>query len=137
MWELQFTVTRKAWMNDPRIRWNAGLERAGINFRQGLQRSHYPPIDVSGSVYNSVAGMFGGDAGALSGGPRYVRTYQTADRAGARIVSFGEIMEFGSTWYLNFILSGTVKWEGWPGKADELAELMRRGFASGIRDYSE
>lgn len=113
MWEVNIQVTKKAWMDHPEDRWNAGLERAGMNFRTGLSRSHYPPVAAGG----------------------YTRTYQTADQANFNITEPGRVMEFGSTFYLPFILYGTRKWEGWPGKMDELTDLMQRGFASGVKEF--
>jgi len=114
-WSLSVQVKRKKWMKNPSLRWNAGLIEAGLNFRTGLSRGHYPPVPPSGNV----------------------RTYQTADKAGARIVETGRVMEFGATFYLPFILYGTRKWEGWPGKRIELVDLMKLGFADGVRNYSE
>lgn len=109
-------VTKKPWLDHPEERWNKGLLYAGSNFRQGLQRDHYPPLPPSGVN---------------------VRTYMTADKAGSNVVEFGRQLDFGSTYYLAFILYGTSKWQGWPGKYEELIDLMRRGFAAGIAEDRE
>lgn len=114
VWEIKLQVNKKKWLSNPKSRWNAGLERAGLNFRQGLQRSHYPAIPPH---------------------TQSVRTYMTADKAGFRVVDYGHIMVFGSTFYLPFILDGTRKWEGWPGKKDELRALMEEGFRSAIVEF--
>lgn len=113
MFSFSVSVTRKEWMQNPRIRLNAGLERAGINFRTGLSRAHYPPLPPSGDH----------------------RTYQTADKANSNITDFGHIMEFGSTFYLPFLLWGTSRMAGWPGKQQELEKLMKAGFISGVKEY--
>lgn len=110
-WEVTWQTTKKPWMDHPDARWNAGLKAAGLNWRTGLSRSHYPPLRT------------------------VKRTYATADKAGFRIVEEGHIMEFGSTAYLPFILNGTVKWEGWPGKKHGLISMMGKGFRAGIRNY--
>lgn len=115
-YKLSLDIHKAKWIDDPTMRWNLGLERAGFNFRQLLQRAHYPPLPPSGIN---------------------VRTYQTADKASYKITVPGREMVFGSTFYLPFILDGTVKWEGWPGKKDELWQGMHDGFASGVRDYKE
>jgi len=110
-----FTVTKKAWMSNPALRWDAGLNAAGMNFRTGLSREYYPPIPPSGDH----------------------RTYQTADKAGFNITDPGHTMEFGSTFYLKFLLYGTSRMAGWPGKRDELVALMKQGFIFGVQNYTE
>lgn len=115
-WEVKFQVKKKEWLSNPVARWNRGLERAGFNFRQGLQRDRYPPIKPDSSS---------------------VRTYLTADKANFEITEYGHVMTFGSTFYLPFILYGTSKWEGWPGKYEELIELMQDGFRSAIVEEME
>lgn len=107
-------ITKKKWLDYPPQRWNAGLDAAGLNFRQLLQRAHYPPLPPRGS-----------------------RTYQTADQASYNITEVGKEMEFGSTSYLPFLLGGTSKMRGWPGKWHELQTGMQAGFRAGVRDYRE
>lgn len=114
MFRIELNVTKKAWMSDPAIRWNAGLERGGFNFRTGLSRSHYPPLPPSGDH----------------------RTYATAAKADYNIVEVGRVMEFGSTYYLPFLLFGTRHMVGWPGKAGELIDLLQSGFRSGVAEFS-
>lgn len=114
MFDFTIAVSRKQWMQQPAIRWQAGLDAAGFNFRQGLQRAMYPPLPPSGDR----------------------RQYQTADKAGWNVEEFGKSITFGSTYYLPFILDGTRKWEGWPGKWAELQDLMQRGFKAGVRDFN-
>lgn len=112
-WSVNFQVTRRDWLRDPKLRWNAGLQYAGLNFRQSLGRSHYPPVPPT----------------------PYIRTYQLADRANFRIVEMGAVMEFGSTFYLPYVLQGTEKWQGWSGFLPDMTNSMRDGFAYGIRNY--
>lgn len=107
-------VTKKAWLDNPAIRWNQGLERAGLNFRTSLSRSHYPPLPPSGDH----------------------RTYATAAKADFRITEFGRVMEFGSTFYLPFLLFGTRFMVGWPGKAGEIQDALSAGFKSGIIEFT-
>lgn len=114
MWDFKIETTRKNWIDDPRLRWNEGLNRAGFNFRTGLSRAHYPPIPPSG----------------------FHRAFQTADKANFEITDVGVRMEFGATFYLAFLLYGTRFMMGWLGKEQELFDLMERGFRSGIAEYS-
>ena len=114
MFNVQFKVSRKDWIRDPRKRWNAGLEKAGLNFRQGLQRSHYPPIPPTST---------------------YRRTYTTANKAGFRILVEGAEMIFGSTEYLKWLLIPAVTVQHWEGKDQELLQGMQDGMRAGVRDY--
>lgn len=113
-WNAKITVTKKQWLSQPAERWNAGLMAAGMNFRTGLARSHYPPLAPSGWTG---------------------RRYGTADKADFRIEELGKVMSFGSTSYLPYILGGTKYWVGWPGKANELLTMMSDGFLYGIKNY--
>lgn len=113
-WTVNVTITKKQWLDHPEDRWNAGLDKAGFNFRQGLQRSHYPPLPPSGDH----------------------RNYTTADKADYNITEPGKRMEFGSTFYLPFLLNGTRFMQGWPGMGQSLRDLLEAGFKAGIKDYS-
>jgi hypothetical protein len=44
-------VTKKDWITNPKKRWQAGLEKAGLAWRQNLQRSHYGSTGSSFSTY--------------------------------------------------------------------------------------
>ncbi len=58
----------------------------------------------------------------------------TADKASFNITIPGKEMVFGSTHYLPYLL-----FKGgaglWPGKREELVDLMKRGFISGVTEY--
>lgn len=112
---IDLKVTKSSWLSDPTIRWNLGLQRAGLNFRQGLQRSRYPDAPEH---------------------TRYIRTYTTADKAGFNITEPGRTMEFGSVDYLQFLLAPSPTTPNWGGKKDELVQLMVDGFKSGIAEFS-
>lgn len=112
--DIRFETKKAAWLDNPLLRTNAGLERALFNFRIGLSRGYYPPLPVGSH-----------------------RTYITADKADGNIVEFGQRAEFGSTFYLPYLLSGTRHMMGWLGKWDELQNLLERGFRSGFEEYSE
>jgi hypothetical protein len=114
MYTLDLQVTRKQWMSHPKERWNAGLERMGLNFRQGLQVAHYP---------------------AVPPGSRYVRTHILAKKANFRILEPGRVMEYGSTTYLTHLLKPAPSVAHWGGKRAELLDTMRKGFASGIKNF--
>lgn len=117
---LEFNVTKKQWLTNPNLRWKAGLEKAGLNFRQRLQRANYPP------------------APPLS---TYIRTGTLANKAGFSIYESGGTitMYFGSTFYLPYLLYGTPSWVGWTpyGKKEEIVEAMKLGFQTGIIGYTE
>ena len=113
MFSFHVKVTQAEWLKHPEARWNAGLVAAGLNFKQSVSRSHYPPLPVGGH-----------------------RTYATADKADFTIVETGRRMEFGSTFYFPFILGGTKKWEGWPGFGGDIVDAMIAGFIAGVRDYA-
>lgn len=112
---INITVTRKNWMSDPKLRWNAGLDRAGNAWRTSNARSTYPPIPPSGDR----------------------RTNQFADQSDYEITEPGVSMNFGSTFYAPFILFGTRKWAGWPGHLDSSVDMMKDGFINGVREYQE
>lgn len=116
MFLAEFKIVEAEWMKNPKLRWNVGLNRAGFNFRAGLQRNHYPPIPPNST---------------------YDRTYLTADKANWRIVRQGEEMVFGSTHYLPYLLFDGKRKALWPAKKAELLLLMKQGFISGIRDYRQ
>lgn len=115
MFEVQITVTKRAWLSNPAERWNAGLDRAGVNFRQHLQRAYYPPIPPAS---------------------KYVRTGATADRANYNIIEFGKVMEFGGTSYLTYLLIPARTVQNWAGKKEELINAMQEGFRDGIVSYT-
>ena len=120
MVKVEFTVKKAAWLSNPNLRWKAGLEKAGLQFRQRLQRENYPP------------------APPLS---TYVRTGTLANKAGFNIYEAGGsvTMFFGSTFYLPYLLYGTPQWVGWTpfGKREELLQYMTAGFKAGVKDYKE
>ena len=120
MFSITFTVTKQQWIANPRLRWKAGLEGAGIQFRQHLQRSYYPPPPPMTS---------------------YVRTGLTADKAGFQIEDNPDslAMAFGSTFYLPYLLYGTQYWVGWTpwDKKGELLRYMIEGFKQGVKNYTE
>lgn len=118
VFQVTMTVTKKKWVEHPELRWNEGLKRSGFNFRVGLSRSRYPAIPV---------------------GSTYRRTYLTAEKANFNITRPGREMVFGSTFYLPFLIFPMRRTgrPGWPGKREELLDLMSKGFQSGIREYQE
>lgn len=114
MFQLDITITKKAWLSNPKERWNAGLEKAGLNFRQSLSRAHYPPVPPNST---------------------YVRTGTLANKANFRITEPGQTMEFGSTYYLPFLLAPARTVQNWAGKKDEVLKALQDGFKAGVRDY--
>lgn len=114
--QFEVTVTKKEWLSNPSKRWNAGLDRAGINYRQRLQRAHYPPIPP---------------------GSTYIRTGTLANKATYEIVEFGKTAELRGVFYEPYVLFGTSKWQGWPGKIDELKEYIQSGFKAGVKEFTE
>jgi hypothetical protein len=120
MFKLEFTVNRAKWLKDPNLRWKAGLDEAGLQFRQRLQRSNYPPPPPLST---------------------YIRTGTLADKAGFKtyVVSGQSTMYFGSTFYLPYLLFGTPQWVGWTpwDKLGEVLKAMQEGFKKGVRDYKE
>jgi hypothetical protein len=120
MFRIDFTVRKAKWLTDPNLRWNAGLEQAGLQFRQRLQRSNYPPPPPMST---------------------YIRTGTTANKAGFKIYTeAGKLtMYFGSTFYLPYLLFGTPQWVGWTpwNKREEILEYMTAGFKKGVKEYKE
>ncbi len=115
MFQVELNVTKKAWLSNPPERWNSGLDRAGINFRQHLQSSYYPPIPPNST---------------------YVRTGRLAHSANYKLTELGKVMEFGAVSYLKFLLMPARTVMHWAGKKEELLTAMQQGFADGIRHYS-
>jgi len=115
MFKVEFTVRKKAWLSDPTLRWKAGLDAAGLQFRQRLQRSNYPPQPPLST---------------------YIRTGTLANKANFKVYITGgtSTMFFGSTFYLTYLLNGT---ENWTGKKAEILQYMEAGFKQGIKDYKE
>lgn len=104
------------WLQDPSIRWNAGLENAGLQFRQRLQRENYPPPPPLST---------------------YVRTGTLANKAGFNITEIGKIAEVGSTFYLPYLIDLDGRPENWAGKRDELFQYIQAGFKEGVKNYQE
>ena len=103
-------------MTQPALRWNAGLERSGLQFRNHLQIETYPPEPPLST---------------------YIRTGSTAHKAGFTITEVGRSMDFGSTSYLKYLLMPARTVENWRGKREELIGAMSAGFKEGIKDYTE
>ena len=114
MFGFELNVTKASWLSNPAERWNAGLERAGLEFRQGLQISQYPPAPTTS---------------------RYVRTGTLAHKAGFNIVRIGQAMTFGSTSYLPYLLIPAKSVRNWAGKREELVQAMSEGFAKGVKEF--
>jgi hypothetical protein len=115
MVRVEIEIRRAEWLKDPNLRWKAGLEGAGVQFRQRLQRQNYPPPPPMSW---------------------YVRTGLLADKAGFNVVEEGGnlVMYFGSTFYLPHLLYVTPNWSD---KYPELVQYMSEGFFQGIKDYHE
>jgi hypothetical protein len=115
LFKLEFTVTKARWLDDPNLRWRAGAEAAGVQFRQRLQRENYPPPPPMST---------------------YVRTGTLANKANFAVYEVGGsvIVFFGSTFYLPHLLYITPNWSG---KLPELLDYMQSGFIQGVRDYKE
>jgi hypothetical protein len=111
---LSLNISKKEWLSQPAKRWNEGLEKAGVNFRQRLQISHYPPIPPNST---------------------YTRTGNTAKVAGSNITKFGERMTYGSMDYLQFLLMPAKSVKHWAGKKEEVFKAMQDGFRAGVRDF--
>jgi hypothetical protein len=112
---LSMNISMRAWMKDPTIRWNAGLARAGMAFHNQLSRTHYPPIPA---------------------GSTYTRTFTTAKKANFRITEPGHVMEFGSTYYLPYLLMPARTVAHWGSKKDEIKKAMEKGFREGVKDFT-
>lgn len=113
MYRVDFTIHMADWMQHPEKRWNAGLEVAGLQFRQRLQRQNYPPPPPMST---------------------YIRTGTLANKAGFNITEFGRVALVGSTFYLPYLLEGTPNWSG---KQDELFQYIEAGFKDGVKNYQE
>jgi len=150
MIELHFDTRTAEWLSNPPERWRAGLERGGLSFRQGLQRSNY-------AVQRPMS--------------TYRRTGTLANKAAFEVAPSGMEMTFGATSYLPFLLFGTgifgplgepitplsanfLTWQAqagplegqtirvksvegtiWAGVKDRLLQDMVQGVKDGIRDY--
>lgn len=149
MFKLELKVTEAEWMKLPAIRWNAGLERAGLEYRQQLQPSGYPPKPPNSSYARK------GAAGGIT------------SKANFKIITRGKEMEFGGPYYLKFLLFGTglfgptgaliypkvanfLVWMGsggqlvrrrsvagtvWPGKKENIVEALTKGFIRGVKEF--
>lgn len=114
--DFQLRITKAKWLEHPRARWNAGLVRAGMSFHNQLARSKYPedpPLST------------------------YVRTFTLAKKANFRIVEEGNIMEFGSTHYLPYLLIPVRNAQNWAGMKDKIIERMRGAFYRGITKWDK
>ena len=111
---INITVTKKPWMSNPRLRWNAGLQRAGLAWRTSNSPMYEPPIN-----------------------PSYDRTGTFGRSSDFEITEEGVSMDFGSVFYGPFIDFGTSKWSGWVGHLDNSVSMMSEGFKNGVADYDE
>jgi len=112
--DMTFKITKLPWMDYPAARWNEGLEKAAVNFRQHLQIETYPPIPPNST---------------------YTRTGNTAKVAKGEVTKFGEVMQFGSMDYLKFLLMPAKSVKHWAGKKEEVFKAMQDGFRAGVRDF--
>jgi hypothetical protein len=143
---MEWNIKKLPWISKPVERWNAGLLRAGGNFRGALVT--YSQLPKS---------------------PCYVRTGATRKKAGFKITKTGQEMEFGSTHYLKYPLFGTglygparkmivpinkkfLRWRCgrtgqwiyakqskgyiWTGMKEKIQNEMEAGFRKGIESYS-
>lgn len=116
MFEISVQVHMASWLSNPATRWNAGLEQAGLQFRQHLARATYPPMNP---------------------GQTYVRTGTLADKANFNIEEPGKVMSFGSTDYLQWLLIPARTVQNWGGKREELFSAMQEGFRIGIAEFKQ
>ena len=118
MFKVEFSVRKAKWLSEPNLRWRAGLEKCGFQYRQRLQRSNYPPQSPTST---------------------YQRTGTLANKAGFKIFEAGNLtLLFGSTFYLPYLLfDGKKRSALWPGKKDEILQYMQAGFKEGVKDYKE
>ena len=86
---IQIDVTKKAWLENPKLRWQAGLEKAGIAWRNSLQPSNY---GSTGSDFST-----------------YARTGTLADKSNFIFPNGedGSEVDFISVFYLSYLLHGT------------------------------
>jgi hypothetical protein len=85
---IQIDITRKAWLENPKLRWQAGLEKAGIAWRNSLQPSNYGSTGSDWSTYS--------------------RTGTLADKSNFIFpAGEGEEVDFISVFYLSYLLHGT------------------------------
>ena len=88
MFSIKVEITTAAWIKNPKRRWQAGLEKAGLNWRQNLQRSHYGSTGSSFSTYART--------GTLANKANY--TFPRGE---------GTQVNLMATHYLRFLLEGT------------------------------
>lgn len=164
MFKVQFDIKKAPWLDRPNSRWNAGLEAAGLSWRQELQRSRYGTSPIDSGLYQ--------------------RTGTLADKTTFEITEEGRSMNLISAVYLKYLLGGTgifgpigdmirpttrpvMAWQAtanfgfeisdrgdvrragrgnwitaretrgtiWPGKKEDVAEKMKKAFGQGIRDF--
>jgi hypothetical protein len=151
---IEITVTRANWLRNPEIRYKAGLGKAGLQFRQNLQRSNYgTPASGGGSGYQQT-----GTLANKANNPGFVI-----------LESYGKlVMEFGSTSYLKYLWFGTglfgvrgspitptrarfLAWQvggqwyfanktrgtKWEGHKDKALKDMIQAFKDGVKNYKE
>jgi hypothetical protein len=140
----EFNISRKPWIRNPVLRWDAGLQRAGIAWRNTL--ASYPPRE-SGC---------------------YSRTGTLRDKANFSITEVGREMNLLGVFYTRYALWGTgiygpsgtaiLPKKGkylwfpcgdklirarqssgyiWEGKLEEAATAMKDELKKGIGEYDE
>ena len=93
----------------------AGLEAGGVGWHQAL--GGYPPQTAEAAAH-------------------YQRTMHLADKAAYKVNGGGAghyTMDVGGIYYSGYVLNGTEKWEGWPGKLDAAKSLVTRAFVAAFK----
>lgn len=83
-WKLEITFKKADWLNDPALRWNRGLSRAGQAWH--AENRKYP---------------------AKLGPSSYKRTGALAAKSTYRIAERGRLLELYSTFYWKYLMYGT------------------------------
>ena len=116
MFTFDLKITKKEWLDHTEKRWNAGLAKAGMAFHNQLSRTHYPPINPDS---------------------KYIRTFMTAKKANFKITEIGKTMEFGSTYYLPYLLMPAKTVQNWKEKKGQIIEAMKIAYKQGVKEFRE
>ena len=99
------------------------------NFKERIDKA----LTTAGVGYVYQRGRYPAQ-GQLTRPYKQTRSFATLPATSFQIVKSGATMNIFAVFYGKYILGGTSKWQGWPGKWDQIKVSIANGFKKGIKE---